>query len=122
MNKLAQHQRGASAIGTIVLLAVVAYGVYVGIQYVPQLIEYRSVDSILTSVENTHRAEPVRNAQALRSMIDNHLHINQLNHLKGSFDVREFANDFIIEVHYERDLDLLFAQKVLTYEDSLTLH
>lgn len=121
MNTLAQDQRGASAVGTMILLAVVAYGLYVGFQYVPQLIESRSVDSILTSIENTHRAEPVRDAQAVRSMIENHLHINHLNHLKDRFDVRQFGNDYIIEVSYERDLDLLFTRKVITYETSLTL-
>lgn len=121
MNTLAQDQRGASAVGTMILLAVIAYGLYVGFQYVPQLIESRSVDSILTSIENTHRAEPVRDAQAVRSMIENHLHINHLNHLKDRFDVRQFGNDYIIEVSYERDLDLLFTRKVITYETSLTL-
>lgn len=121
MNTLAQDQRGASAVGTMILLAVIAYGLYVGFQYVPQLIESRSVDSILTSIENTHRAEPVRDAQAVRSMIENHLHINHLNHLKDRFDVRQFGNDYIIEVSYERDLDFLFTRKVITYETSLTL-
>jgi hypothetical protein len=121
MNTLARDQRGASAVGTVILLAAVAYGIYVGFQYLPQLIESRSVDSILTSIESAHRAEPVRDAQAIRSMIDNHLHINHLDHLRDKFDVREFGNEYIIEVNYERNLDLLYTEKVLAYETSLTL-
>jgi Domain of unknown function (DUF4845) len=116
------RQRGASGVGTVILLAIVAYGVYVGIQYVPQLIEASSVDSILTSIEHDNRAEPIRSAQALRAKLDNHLSINQLTHLKDNFEVREWGSDYIIEVSYERELNLLFETKTIKYEDSLTLH
>ena len=59
MNKLPIQQKGASAIVTIIFLAVLGYAVYVGIQYVPQAIESRSVDSILNTVETDQRANPV---------------------------------------------------------------
>ena len=49
MNKLPAQQKGASAIVTLIILALLAYGVYVGIQYVPQAIESKSVDSVLNS-------------------------------------------------------------------------
>ena len=115
-------QSGASGIGTVILLAIAAYGVFVGIQYVPQLIESSSVDSILNSIEHEHRAEPIRSAQALRAKVDNHLNVNQLNHLKDSFQVREWGSDYLIEVSYERELNLLYATRTLKYENSLTLH
>lgn len=121
MNTPRQRQRGASAVGTIILLAIVAYGVFVGIQYVPQLIESGSVHSVLNSIEGAHHSDPARSAQAVRALVDNHLNLNQMNHLKNSFNVREFANDYVIEVSYERDLDLFFTKKVITYETSLTL-
>lgn len=115
-------QRGASAIGTVILLIIAAYGVFVGIQYVPQLIESSSVDSILNSIEHDHRAEPVRSAQGLRAKIDNHLSVNQLSHLKDSFQVREWGSDLLIEVSYERELNLLYETRTIKYENSLTLH
>lgn len=115
-------QAGASAVGTVILLAIAAYAVYVGIQYVPQMIESSSVGSILNSIEHEHRAEPMRSAQALRAKVDNHLSINQLNHLKDSFNVREFGNEYIIEVSYERQLNLLYETRTVKYENSLTLH
>jgi hypothetical protein len=121
MNRLRERQRGASAVGTVILLAIVAYGVFVGIQYAPLLIESSSVHSILNSIESAHHSDPARNAQAVRALVDNHLNLNQMNHLRDSFNVREFANDFVIEVSYERDLDLFFTKKVITYETSLTL-
>lgn len=40
---------------------------------------------------------------------------------QDSFRVRQFANDFVIEMSYERDLDLFFSKKVITYETSLAL-
>jgi hypothetical protein len=116
------RQRGASAVGTVILLAIAAYGVFVGIQYVPQLIESSSVDSILNSIEHDNRAAPGRSAQALRAKVDNHLSINQLTHLKDNFEVREWGSDYIIEVSYERTLNLLYETKTIKYENSLTLH
>jgi hypothetical protein len=122
MIRISGSQRGASAVGTAILLAIAAYGVYVGIQYVPQMIESSSVGSILNSIEHEHRAEPIRSAQALRAKVDNHLNVNQLNHLKDSFSVREFGNEYIIEVSYERELNLLYETRTVKYENSLTLH
>lgn len=122
MIRISGSQRGASGVGTVILLAIAAYGVYVGIQYVPQLIESSSVGSILNSIEHEHKAEPIRSAQALRAKVDNHLNINQLNHLKDSFSVREFGNEYIIEVSYERELNLLYETRKIKHENSLTLH
>jgi hypothetical protein len=122
MNKTSGSQRGASPVGTTLLLLGVAYGVFVGFHYVPQLIESSSVDSILTRIEHSHRAEPVRNTQALRAMVDNHLSVNQLNHLRENFNVRQFGHDYIIEVRYERKLNLLYETKTLKYEKTLTLN
>ena len=45
MKKLPNQQKGASAIFTIILLAVLGYAVYIGIQYVPQAVESKSIDS-----------------------------------------------------------------------------
>jgi hypothetical protein len=115
-------QKGASAVGTVILLAIAAYGVFVGIQCVPQLIESGTVDSILTSIEHDHRTEPVRSTQALRTRVDSLLNVNQLDQLKDSFEVREWAGDYVIEVSYERELNLLFDTRTIKYEDSVTLH
>jgi hypothetical protein len=121
INSPRERQRGASAVGTVILLTIVAYGVFVGIQYAPQLIESSGVHSILNSIEAAHHSDPARSPQAVRALVDNHLTLNQMNHLKDSFNVREFANDYIIEVKYKRDLDLFFTKQVITYEKSLTL-
>lgn len=115
------NQVGASAIGTVLVLVILAYGIFVGIQWVPQIIESSSVDSVLNSIESTHRSDPVRSAQAVRTLIDNHLQINQMQDLKEVFTVREWANDYVIEVSYERQLNLLYETRTLHYEKSLTL-
>ena len=64
----------------------------------------------------------MRSAQGLRAKIDNHLSVNQLNHLKDSFQVREWGSDLLIEVSYERELNLLYETRTIKYENSLTLH
>ena len=59
MNKLLAKQKGASAISTIIMLAVLGFAVYVGIQYVPQMIESKSIDSVLRSMEETQNSDRV---------------------------------------------------------------
>ena len=55
MRNLPAKQQGASAIVTIIVLALLAYGVYLGLQYVPQAIESRSIDSIFSDNVSARR-------------------------------------------------------------------
>jgi hypothetical protein len=64
----------------------------------------------------------VRSAQALRARVDSLLNVNQLDQLRDSIEVREWAGDYVIEVSYERELNLLFDTRTIKYEDSVTLH
>ena len=41
-------QAGSSIIGVIIGLAIIGFGTYVGIQYIPQYVESSAVESILT--------------------------------------------------------------------------
>ena len=59
MINLPAKQKGASIIVTIIGLALLAYGVYIGIQYVPQVIESKAVSSIFTTIEKDQRMEPI---------------------------------------------------------------
>jgi len=116
-----QRQRGASGIGLIIILAIVAYGVYVGLQYVPQYIESATVGTVLDNVAAQHREEPFHDAGTVQAAIEKQLYINERNDLKDSFTVVPSRGAYLVTVRYERELDLLFKKKLMPYEKTLTL-
>lgn len=115
------RQQGGSGIGLIIMLAIVGYGVFVGIQYVPQYIESASVNAILINIVDNHNREPLSDASAVQSAIDNQLYINQMDDLKSSFSVMPSRGDYIITVRYERELNLLYTNKKVLYGETVTL-
>lgn len=115
------RQQGASAIMLIIILAVLGYGVFVGIQYVPQYIESNTVKSILDTVVDKNRKEPLGDVNAVQGAIDRLLYINEISDLKDSFKVKQYRGKTTINVNYERELNLLYKTEVITYEKSVTL-
>lgn len=121
MSKMPGSRQGGSALTTILILVVAGYGVFIGIQYVPQLIESGSVDSILERVDSLQRIEPFTNVGTVEAKINGLLNINEMDNMKDNFNVRQEGNSFIVEVSYERELNLLYEKKKISYEKTLTL-
>jgi cytochrome c-type biogenesis protein CcmE len=116
-----RKQRGASAIGIIITLAIIGVGAYIGFQYLPLYIEAGTVDSILTSIENKDREKPVTSAQQIRGMIEKQLNMNQMEDLADSFKVTQDEEIFIVNVNYERELNLIYEKKLIITDKTLTL-
>lgn len=116
-----RRQHGGSAIGLIIILAIVGYGVFTAIQYVPQYIESATVKTILDNVEDAHNKERFNDATAVRNAIDKQLYINEMSDLKDSFTVTPSRGGYIVTVHYERKLNLLFENKPMPYEKTIRL-
>ncbi len=114
-------QKGASAIGLIIILAILGFGIYVGLQYIPQFIESGTVDSILYNIEQNHKTTPVRGANEILSSISRQLDVNQMNDMKDKFYVTQYGGTYTIKVSYERELNLLYKTKLMKYEKTLTL-
>ena len=115
------RQQGASAIAFIIILAVLAYGVFVGIQYVPQYIESNTVKTVLETIVEKNKKEPYGDINAVKSAIDKLLYINEKSDLEDSFKVKQYRGDITIMVSYERELNLLYKTEVITYEKSVAL-
>ena len=105
----------------IITLLIIGYGIYVGIQYVPQYIESSTVKTILDTVEDLNNKERLESISAVESSIDNQLYINQLENLKDSFKVTQSRGHYVITVSYERELDLGYTKKKILYEKTVTL-
>lgn len=120
MKKLPGKQRGASTIVTILLLAAIAYGVYIGIQYVPQAVESNTIDSILDGVESTQRGST--SVIAVRQQVTKMLQLNDMNDLTNSFSVESTGGVITVTFSYDRELNLGYKIKPMHYEKSLRLN
>ena len=116
-----KKQKGASAIALIIVLAIFAYAVYVGLQYIPQRIESGTVDSILDSIAENHKTTPVQNVSEILSAIIRQLNVNQMDDMKDNFQVSQYRGTYIINVSYERELNLGYETKTIQYEKTRTL-
>jgi hypothetical protein len=115
------RQQGGSAIGLIIFLAIFAYGVFVGLQYVPQYIESATVTTMLDTLVEKHSKQPLENMSAVQGAINNQLFINQMQDLESSFKVTQYRGDFIITVRFERELNLMYQTKLMPFEKTVTL-
>ena len=121
MNTHGKRYAGGGVIMSMIILVLIAYGVFVLIQYVPIHIQSNTLDSVLSSIEESHRTEPLRSVVAVEKKIENLLNVNQMDDAKPLFSVRNYRGQLTIEVRYERNLNLLFQKHVLPFEKTLTL-
>ncbi len=121
MKRLPARQKGASVIGTVIILMILGYSAYIAIQYVPQLIESKSVDSILRSVEDQQKTDPANGVEDAKAAVIRQLQINEMNDMTSSFTVKEREGGIIIEFNYERELNLVYKKQPMHYEKTLRL-
>ena len=115
-------QRCGSTIGLITTLAILGYGAYVLIQYVPQHLEATSVQSILDQVAERNMEHHFAGADDVWAEIDKQLFINQMADLKGEFSVTPGSRGgYTVTIRYERELDLLFARKQIPHNWTVDL-
>jgi len=121
MNSLPAKQKGASAIVTIILLVVLGFAVYVGIQYVPQVIESKSIDSILSTMQDAQKTDRIASAADARTKLVKLLQINEMNDMMDGFTVQERDGKVTIAFKYDRELNLVYKTHSMHYEKTLTL-
>ena len=120
MNKLPAFQKGG-AVATVLVLAVIAYAIFVGIQYVPLHLETSAVESILTTIQESEKTARSTSVGDVKNKINNLLNVNQMDELADSFKVSKYRGDFIVEVSFDRELNLLYGKKQMPYRKKLTL-
>lgn len=121
MRLLQSRQQGSSLFSIIIIMALLGAGVYIGLQFIPQLIESGTVDSILSDIKKAHASKPAREVKDIQKMIGRALYINQQEDLRKYFNVTESNDEFIVSVAYDRELNLLYTRKQVDYKKSLTL-
>lgn len=121
MYQLPRRQRGASALLNIVLLALAAYGIYIGIQYVPIYMEARSMDSVFESLQAAHRTSPITSAGEAQDRVAANLNVNSMDHMGADFQVANRNGNIVVSAQYERELNLVYRKHIIRYQNSLTL-
>ncbi len=121
MNRLSSRQKGASAIGNIIILVALGFAAYFGIQYVPQAIESKSIDSILKTIENTQRTNPATTVMDARAKVIKLLQINEMNDMAGNFTVEKSDGAIVISCSYDRELNLIYKKQPIEYRKKLSL-
>jgi len=120
MNKLPAIQKGGAVVSVLVL-AVIAYAIFVGIQYVPLHLETSAVESILTTIQESEKTARSMNAGEVKNKINGLLNVNQMDDMADNFKVSKYRDDFIVEVSFDRELNLLYGKKQMPYRKKLTL-
>jgi hypothetical protein len=121
MNSTHKNQSGGSVLGNILLLGLFAYGVFLGMQYLPQMLESKSLDSMLDSIDSQHRAQAYEGGHQVEQAVKGILNLNQMDDMMEHIQVRSGPQGISIEIDYERELDLLFQKKMLKYRKTLDL-
>lgn len=122
MNRFPAQQKGASALSNIIMLVVLCFAVYVGIQYVPQLIESRAIDSILQTMDSAQKTTPVNGVQSAEDRLASLLQVNEMNDMADSFTVKVRNGRITIAFSYDRELNLIFTKQPMHYEKRLVLN
>jgi hypothetical protein len=121
VNKTHHNQRGASTLGTVILLGVVGYAVFIGLQYIPQKIEDMAVDSVLGGVEDIRQQNPSGSVHDVEASIDKLLSTNSREHLRSNFKVYRGGNGIEVTFSREWTLNLIYTEQAMKHEKTLVL-
>ena len=114
-------QRGGSIISTLITLVILAYGVFIGIQYVPQLLESHSIDTILDRMRDTQVADPAKTANDANMKVVRMLQINEMDYMTNNFKVENQDGMLLIIFDYERELNLVFKTLPINHHKTMLL-
>lgn len=117
-----RSQAGKSVIGNLVVLAILAVGIFAAIQYVPQKIEAGTVNTILDQLEQRHASSPFRDDQDVWAVIDRNLSLNEMRDMKSSFRTAWNGRTVTVTVDYERELNLVFKTIIIPYHEQIVLN
>jgi len=121
MHGPSKRQDGASKISNLVFLAILAFGIYLAIQYVPHFFAIQTIGSVMDSLREGQVSKPAGTAAEVTSRINNQLNIDQKDDLRSAFTVREDGRGISVTAVHDWELNLLFQKKPMRYETTLVL-
>lgn len=122
MTMTASRQQGKSLIVTLIFLALIGAGIYLGVQYVPIKMEYGKIDTILDNLDTDHRSAPLSSVNDINERLVSKLNINGMLDLENQFTVRREGDGFLVSIQLERELNLIYEKKPIRYDRTLILN
>ena len=121
MQKMRKGQAGKSKVGNLFFFVALAYGIFLAFQYVPQRLEWATVQTILEQVQQQHYAYRVTTPEEAWKQIDKQLAVNDMKDMRENFEVTKPEQWVIIDVHYQRELNLIFTTMRPTFRQTIEL-
>ena len=122
MSSTPAKQQGASAIAIVITLAIIGIVVFFGMQYVPQYMEKGKVNSVLDGIEKDHADSKFAGTRDIEQRIANKLNINGMNDMMSNITVKEGDSGFIINIKYEREMNMIYEKKPVMYDRMVILN
>lgn len=99
--RLRQQQRGATMLGTLVIVAILGLGLYGVIRLTPVYLEYFEIVRAMESVAKENKAEDTNPAQ-IRSALEKHWEIEDIKSLDvKDIEVRKVGSGYEMHAQYE---------------------
>ena len=109
-----RDQRGEGKIKNIILLAIVAYGIFWAVKVIPVSIKDKEIVEEAASICKHAFANNLRKVEDVRYRIGLKVDELELPVDKDKIQITKNGNDFRIQFSYDRDIDLLLYHKVYT--------
>ncbi|QKQ27030.1 DUF4845 domain-containing protein [Candidatus Reidiella endopervernicosa] len=100
-NKIAYSQRGVTALGWMIILAMIAFFTLLALRVVPMYLEYSNVVSIMESIKDEAQ-ESKKSKKDLKKMITRRLDMNDVtNATVEDVKFEEKSNKMTVTIEYE---------------------
>lgn len=120
MKNLRQKQKGG-AILTLIVLLLLGYGIWISIQYVPQVIESKAIESIFDTMRTDQGVEAIQTEGEAKAKVIRLLQINEMSEMAKNLKVSRGADTINVRISYDRELNLGFKVQPMHYEKILEL-
>lgn len=108
-----KQQQGMTAIGFILIMAMIAFFTAIGLKLIPMYIEYYSVTSILKTIQGEPETAS-RSAAEIEDTILKRLSINEINRVtKDDITITKEGKKVTIEIAYEARVPLFGNLEVI---------
>jgi hypothetical protein len=121
MFSMKRKQFGGSVVGLILTLAIICAGAFIGIQYIPQRIEFSTVDSILEDIRQDFLTSRPGGVNEIERALDRHLNINEMNDMKEHFTITQESGMYVVRASYDRELNLIVTTRQMHYARKIVL-
>jgi Domain of unknown function (DUF4845) len=97
------HQRGATLLGMLTIIAILGFALYGGIRLAPMYLEYMAVARALEQTANEHQGQPT-SVQELRTSLNRRWTIENIESIQpNEIEIKKAGNGFAMRAYYRAE-------------------